>query len=139
MSLKTYHGSCHCGTVQFEADIDLSVGTTRCNCSFCSKARSWFAYALPQHFRLLWGEDAQIEYLWTPIGQPAPHLHYHFCRVCGINTPGLGEHGPDRTPFYFIPVALLDGVDPDELAASIHYVDGRHGRFDRPPDDTRLL
>ncbi len=139
MSLKTYHGSCHCGAVQFEADIDLSVGTTRCNCSFCAKARTWFAYALPQHFRLLWGEDAQMEYRWTPIGQPAPHLLYHFCRVCGISTPGFGEHGPDRTPFYFIPVALLDGVDADELAASIHYVDGRHGRFDRPPDDTRLL
>jgi hypothetical protein len=51
----------------------------------------------------------------------------------------LGDHGPGGGPFVFVPVALLDGADADELAASLHYVDGKHDRYDRPPADIRLM
>ena len=140
MGLRTHSGSCHCGAFRFQADIDLSQGTSKCNCSICTKARAWFVIVKPDRFRLLSGAEAQAEYQWTPSGKPAPFLHYQFCRTCGIRTPGWGEHESFGGKFYFVPVASLDHVDPDELAAApIRYVDGRHDRFDQPPADTRLL
>jgi hypothetical protein len=36
-------------------------------------------------------------------------------------------------------VASLEDVDPDELADSVKYVDGKHDHYDRKPKDTRLM
>jgi hypothetical protein len=29
---RTYHGSCQCGAVRFECELDLAEGTSKCNC-----------------------------------------------------------------------------------------------------------
>jgi hypothetical protein len=140
MTLKTYSGSCHCGAVRFEADIDISQGTLKCNCSSCTKARSWLVFATPDHFRLIAGIDAQGLYQWTPSGRTEPNYEFHFCKTCGVRTPARGVLEAMGGAFHAVQVNLLDDVDPDELAAApIQYVDGRHDHFDRLPADTRLM
>jgi hypothetical protein len=137
MATKTYSGSCHCGAVKYEADMDPSKGTTRCNCSICAKTRAWFAIVPAEHVRVLSGADALADYQWKPPGQAESHLHYRFCKTCGVRTFAYGEP-PKGGPFYAIAVASLDGADPAELTAAIKYVDGRSGHYDRAPEHTNF-
>ena len=141
MALKTHSGSCHCGAVRFQADLDLGAGTNKCNCSACTKSRAWFAFAKgSEHFRLLSGEAALTEYRWSPPGRPEPFLTYAFCRTCGVRAFARGNLESLGGTFHAVPVNALDDVDPDELAAApVNYVDGRHGRFDQPPADIRSM
>ena len=83
--MKTYHGSCHCGSVRFEADIDLGAGTIKCNCTICSKMRFWAAQVPSSAFRLLAGSDSLREYRY----HTRQDAHY-FCGDCGINTFSTG-------------------------------------------------
>jgi hypothetical protein len=136
---KTYHGSCHCGAVSFEADMDLSKGTTRCNCSICTKSRAWFAIVKADDFRMLAGEDALADYQWTPPGRSEPNLHYRFCTTCGVRVFAQGKQEALGGVFYAVAIATLDDADSNELAASIKYVDGRHDQYDKTPQDTRAL
>ena len=140
MTLKTHSGSCHCGAVRFEADLDIAEGTLKCNCSSCTKARSWLAFVPATRFRLVAGAESQANYQWTPPGRTAPTIEFHFCKTCGIRTPGRGEMEAFGGAFYAVQVPLLDEVDLDELAAApIRYVDGRHDDFGRAPEDVRFL
>ncbi len=140
MPLKHYSGSCHCQSVRYEVDLDLSAGTIRCNCSICTKARAWFTFAGPDQLRMLAGEDAMSDYRWTPPGRSGPGLTYRFCKTCGVRIYATGEADFMGGRFFAMAVATLDNVDTDELAAApLKFIDNRHDRFDRAPADTRLL
>ena len=131
---KTYHGSCHCGRVRFEADLDLSTPTFRCNCTYCTKLRNWFAPADPGDFRLLSAESDLGDY---QFGEK--RIHHRFCRHCGIRPFGRVE--TEETGLFFgIALATLDDAAPSELAAApITYFNGREDDFESPPAETRHL
>ncbi|MDE1995096.1 MAG: GFA family protein [Rhizobiaceae bacterium] len=132
---KTYHGSCHCGAVAYEADIDLSGGTFKCNCSICRKKRSWLVVATPADFRLISGEGALSEYLFG-----ANAVHHLFCGTCGVSSFAHSDNPALGGKFYAVCVACLDDATEEELAeAPVMYFDGRNDRYDRGPDETRYL
>jgi hypothetical protein len=138
---KTYQGSCHCGAVQFECDLDLSAGTTRCNCSFCGKARWWMALIKEDAFRLLKGEEVLTDYQHAPPSMPEPFLHFTFCNRCGFRpfTKGgyLAQMGGK---FYAVNIACLDNATDEERAtAPVHFADGRHDDWGTTPAETRYL
>lgn len=136
---KTYHGSCHCRAVTFEADIDLAKGTGKCNCTYCWKLRVWSAgQMVPAEFRLLTGEDVLGDY--AKSGEWGEG-HHRFCTKCGTTTHGHGKIdaiSPD--PFVSVHVSVLDDLPVEELlAAPVTYMDGLHDNWQNPPEETRHL
>jgi hypothetical protein len=127
--LKTYHGSCHCGAVTFEADLDLTQSTYRCNCSICKRNRFWPAIAMPEHFRLLTGESELIQYLFNT----KKNQHY-FCKHCGVRGFGIGTETP-MGKMYGVNLGCLNDVSDEELSkAPITYVDGRNDNWQNAPE-----
>ena len=139
MSLQTYTGSCHCGAIRYEAELDLDEGSNRCNCSYCAKARAWFALAKgASRFRLLHAAGV-TEYRWTPPEDTEPHLTFTFCRSCGIRTFARGELEALGGTFHAINVPTLD-LSPEQFAAiPVRYINGRDRRYDEAPDYPHAL
>jgi hypothetical protein len=119
--LKSYRGSCHCGVVTFEAALDLTAGTYRCNCSICRRTRFWVAAAKPDGFNLLSGSGDLTEYRFNT----RKNQHF-FCRHCGVRAFGVGNETPIGK-MYGVNIGCLEGVTDEELSRlPITYVDGAH-------------
>ena len=133
--LKTYQGSCHCGAVRYEADIDLSQGTTRCNCSICRKARYWGTVIKPEAFRLLTDESQLSDYQFA-----SKQGHQLFCKSCGLRSFSRGNVPEIGGAFVSINIACLDGVSDEELAAlPVKYLNGRDYDWFHEPKVTSYL
>jgi hypothetical protein len=132
---KTYHGSCHCGAVKFEADIDLALGTNKCNCSVCTKTRNWNVIVKPDAFRLIAGGDACADYQFG-----SKQGHRLFCKICGVRSFEHGHVKEIGGDYVSIQVSSLDDLDLQELlAAPVRYANGRDNAWWETPKETRHL
>ncbi|EPX64303.1 glutathione-dependent formaldehyde-activating, GFA [Cystobacter fuscus DSM 2262] len=116
--VRTYRGSCQCGAVRFEADFNPSAGTTRCNCTICTKTAWWGMNVKPESFRLVAGQEVLRDFSRHEA------IHAHFCGVCGIRVFGHGNIPELGGAFYGVNLNCLDGAELS--GAPVRYLDGLH-------------
>jgi hypothetical protein len=116
--VQTYRGSCQCGAVRFEADFNPSAGTTRCNCSICTKTAWWGMNVKPEAFRLVAGQEVLRDFSRHEA------MHARFCGVCGIRVFGHGNIPELGGAFYGVNLNCLDGAELSGIP--VRYLDGLH-------------
>lgn len=122
--IVVHHGSCHCGAVRFTAAVDPARPTVQCNCTLCTKQRSWVAIVPRAGFTLLAGGDGLGEYRCNSRAEA-----HRFCATCGVRVFHTGE-SPRRGAYVAVSVACLDDLDADALAAlPVVRLDGRAGTW----------
>lgn len=106
--METRVGTCHCGAVRFEVDLEDGLSNLRrCNCSLCRRKGAIMASVPVERLRVTAGADKLTLYQWNT--RTARH---YFCSVCGIYTHHQRRSNPHE---YGFNVACLDGVDPFAL------------------------
>lgn len=128
MSAAPVTGGCHCGTLRFEADLDLAAPSYRCNCSICTKSRTWLMFSPRAGIRITTGAASLSRYRF---GQE--RIAHCFCPVCGIKTHAETSDG------IAVMVAALDLMSEQFAALALHWFDGATDRFDQPPAITSYL
>ena len=99
---KTYQGSCHCGKVRFEVDLNLDH-VRSCDCSICRRRGALVHRLAEGDFRLSTPLEDLTLYQWhTKTAKD------YFCPTCGIlpfRRPRLAPH------LWSVNVRCLEGVD----------------------------
>ncbi|HWL62214.1 MAG TPA: GFA family protein [Steroidobacteraceae bacterium] len=114
--MASYHGSCQCGAVSYDVEIDLGH-TITCNCSRCQRMGFVLAFAPAEAFQLRSGADTLTEYRFA-----SKTIRHLFCSTCGVESYAEGRK-PDGSAVIAVNVNCLKGVEPRSLDSQ--HVDGR--------------
>ena len=128
MSISKHHGSCLCGDVQFEVELDLSKGS-RCNCTMCTKLGAVGSLVKPAAVTLLSPESSLHSFTRHPeIGQR------YWCARCHIFCFGKGHLEMLGGDFVSVNLNCIDGFDVSKTEL-VHW-DGRHDNWSAGPRAT---
>ena len=121
----TVTAHCHCGATEFAIDGAVPEVLTRCNCSFCSKRGTLYAYYPHAAFRQTAGAGADAVYRWH-----TRKVAHHFCPICGCGTfsdsPSFAPDGSwdGTTRQIGVNARLIDGVDAATMEVMV--IDGKN-------------
>lgn len=121
MSTKKHSGSCHCGAVRFEVDVDASAAS-QCNCSVCTKIGALATLVKPDALRLLAGEEALSVYEWG-----ARISKRYFCKHCGVHCFGRGHLAEVGGDYASVNFRCFDDLEIGDV--KITHWDGRHDNW----------
>lgn len=121
------NGKCHCGAVQFTADLKGGLASARrCDCSLCTMRGAVAVSAALDGLTITQGADNLSLYQFnTRVAE-----HY-FCKTCGIYTHHRRRSNPNE---YGVNLACLEGQSPFQLAEIIVH-DGQQHPNDGGPSD----
>jgi hypothetical protein len=111
--MQTYRGSCHCGRVRFEVDLELDHVRV-CDCSICRKRGALIHRVPEERVRLFTPMEELTLYQWhTRTAED------YFCPTCGIlpfrrprnRTPDEKAEGALPFSGWSVNVRCLEGVD----------------------------
>jgi hypothetical protein len=126
--VRKHAGSCHCGTVKFEVEVDATSGM-RCNCTVCTKVGLLMGMAKPEGLRILAGERDLSFYEWG-----AKTAKRYFCKRCGVSCFSRGYLEQLGGEYVCLSFNALDDVDPNDVK-TVHW-DGRHDNWGAGARDT---
>jgi hypothetical protein len=119
--VRKHAGSCHCGSVKFEIEVDATSGM-RCNCTVCTKVGVLMGMAKPEGLRILAGERDLSFYEWG-----AKTAKRYFCKRCGVSCFSRGYLEQLGGDYVCVSFNALDDVDPSDVKM-VHW-DGRHDNW----------
>lgn len=111
--MQTYHGSCHCGAIQFEFQSAPINEGLRCNCSICKRKGALMSNFIlaPEEIKITVKDDKLATYTFD--SEIAKH---HFCKTCGI----YPFHQTLRLPgHYRVNLGCVDNLDIFSLTTTL--------------------
>jgi hypothetical protein len=129
MNIKKHHGSCLCGDVHFEVELDISKGT-QCNCNICTRLGAVGSIVKPAAFKLLSAESKLSSF----TRHPTAGVRF-FCARCHIYCYGSGHLAELGGDYVSVNLNCIENFDVSKT--DLLFWDGRHNNWGAGPRPTR--